>query len=136
MNSKQIDMSVFVGQKFDFERALSKGAWLEIADEYNPDYDSRYECQTYQRPRLNHWHHNDGTMRLPDGLVIDVVYCDRKQVVWEKLVTMGGQDIMSIVGNDKAIHSLSWHRIIAVKIIGTAATHQLEGLDVVRRDEE
>ena len=75
-------------------------------------------------------------MVLPDGLVISVKYFDQENrpdyiTTWDNLLTKGGQDIMSIVKGKKALHSLSWQRLVAVKILGVQKGYECKGLKVV-----
>ena len=146
MTDKPIDMSAFVGRDFDCEFSQSplfqKGifeigrlishndaglSYLRQEDAYSYDY-----C----RPRLNHWHFNDGSMVLPNGLVVDC--CDYEGV--SASFTMKSDDIANRLKweledvwlYEGGVESyLSAGTIIAVKILGLQKGYELEGLEVV-----
>ncbi len=70
-------------KRFDFS-VLPDGFLIESFHDFMPDdmkwaYElkgSLFNDELKYRPALNHWHFNDGSMVLPDGLVVNVFECD------------------------------------------------------------
>lgn len=104
---------------------------LGCMDKYFRDTESR----SIYRPALNHWHFNDGSMVLPDGLVVLIMLRDGR----ERKTAIG----LSLVVKTVCISNLyfqysgcdSDNDAIAVKILGVTkeyAEHGKElGMDVV-----
>jgi len=83
--TKTIDMSVFVNQDFDCEYTDGEFKNSHVCRPLNAIYVAATKCHKYQpktdgsvsrrkyrhcRPRLNHWHFNDGSMVLMGWLFL------------------------------------------------------------------
>jgi len=138
-----------MSKKIDFS-VLPNGFLIEVKryDFYgNPEYSLSIMNQDYReslenvfteiRPALNHWHFNDGTMVLPDGLVIEVLLRnDQKRKA--HVYTRGVKTV-------EVLETLVWHTdfsydpvskavdIIAIKILGVTEEHGEQlGMEVIR----
>lgn len=126
MKQRDLDMSVFKEQDFDCEFKIDSGDWVvgrltaisgintDGTDSgylklYQDDIEERHE---YCRPRLNHWHFNDGSMVLPDGLVVLIRYTDH-------------QEVKTTISKGRYLSALDYTKTrklypVALKIIGVA----------------
>ncbi len=131
--NKRIDVSV-----------LPKGFLVEKKDNNDPEKNNfildrmGQSIETYYlglgfplRPALDIWHFNDGSMRLPDGLVVEI---KRRKGKDQTLITTsdGGWDVMSF--DRKTTQSVfesypdqPYFEIIAVKILGVTAEYEIDG---------
>jgi len=143
---KRIDMSVFVGQDFDCEFAvefpahychigklmrINKGS-SRVYGAFDTVKGRRYfPC----RPRLNHWHFNDGSMVLPDGLVVECIDYEgvggsiirnsddiKQSLEWKE------EEVFLYEGDSE--YYLSPVTIVAVKILGLQEGYEHEGMEV------
>jgi len=92
----------------------------------------RSDIKTAFRPALNYWHFNDGSLTLPDGLVVKVLqYCNKTPT---KAIIENGMAKLPANGIVPSI-SIYLYEIVGVKILGVTpdyAEHGAElGLSVV-----
>lgn len=142
MSNKRIDMSVFP-DGFLVEHSLF-GNSFKSTELYKFDRAIITQRNGWDyRPALNYWHFNDGSMVLPDGLVVEVM-CANGNIVTG--ITKQGFDGVIIGEAYKSLWGLDWildqsapyligHNIIAVKIIGVTdeyADHGKElGMEII-----
>lgn len=135
-----IDMSVFVEQDFDCEVATATKAWvvakiLKIESVHDIDYARAFRGKAlghypFFRPRLNHWHFNDGSMRLPDGLVVNIL--SRANHLDEKVITDHMDKGIFSYTPDLGQHSADMANPIAVLVLGVTAEYGAQlGMEVV-----
>lgn len=92
---------------------------------YIPMNDGIREYDGY-RPALNHWHFNDGSMVIPDGLVVDIWFADGHTEV------NNFENSMYSFQHEKTAYSLDEDTItpctiIAIKILGVHPDYELDG---------
>lgn len=70
MNNQRLDLSVlpdgFLVERLENGRAITRYRLERMSNDRRTEGDFR--------PALNHWYFNDGSVVLPDGLVVDLFY--------------------------------------------------------------
>ena len=133
---KPIDMSVLPdGMLIEVvRRDWTVGQWISaLTIKKNAEYDAT------SRPALNHWHHNDGTMTLPDGLVVELVMRSGEKL--KGYTATKGIPLIHVIDDFTWITSLEHSDprevyftldIIAVKILGVTAEYGSQlGMEVI-----
>jgi len=120
--NKPIDLSVLPdGFLIELSHMNDNVGWT---GSYRPMNDGIREYDGY-RPALNHWHFNDGSMVLPDGLVVENWYRSNTRVIMSQYNSGEYCNHFSHWINDSEMcdGSREMNDTIAVKILGVTAEY-------------
>lgn len=123
MSDKKLDMSV-LPDGFLIELIYPKKNCVDVVKKFKSESANYIDGGWIMRPVVDHWHFNDGSMVLPDGLVCMVKFADGGESTYhsEKLFLEH-----NYFGHFEKDDSLSDISIIEVKILGVTSDYELDG---------
>lgn len=145
----ELDMSLLVGQDFDCEFWNYENSKMYLPlTAIRPEAENGfiYHCGEFSHPkgrnfkhcspRLNHWHFNDGTMRLPDGLICRI--SNRPQWLYKSWTSRkygAGLWLVKSPEKKRPLHKLDYDDSLvglAVKILGLAEGYEHPGMEIIK----